>query len=109
MEPDGKGRYIPVAMKNGEVKACDSLVDVAQMNAIMQHINRLIIFMAEQLQNGNIAAQPAKGDYDACEFCEYKAACSHFKQDTARKFEKIDRDEFFKKLELEQNEGECNA
>lgn len=109
MEPDGKGRYIPVTMKNGEVKACDSLVDVAQMNAIMQHINRLIIFMAEQLQNGNIAAQPAKGDYDACEFCEYKAACSHFKQDTARKFEKIDRDEFFKKLELEQNEGECNA
>lgn len=109
MEPDGKGRYIPVTIKNGEVKACDSLVDVAQMNAIMQHVNRLIISMAEQLQKGNIAAQPAKGIYDACEFCEYKSVCSHFKDDSVRKFEKIDRDEFFKKLESEQIEGECNA
>lgn len=109
MEPDGKGRYIPVAMKNGEAKACDSLVDVAQMDAIMRHVDGLIISMAEQLQSGNISAQPAKGDYDACEFCEYKAACAHFKDDSGRRIEKIDRDEFFKKLELEQNGGEGNA
>lgn len=109
MEPDGKGRYIPVAMKNGEAKACDSLVDVAQMDAIMRHVDGLIISMAEQLQSGNISAQPAKGDYDACEFCEYKAACAHFKDDSGRRIEKIDRDEFFKKLELEQNGDEGNA
>lgn len=109
MEPDGKGKYIPVSMKNGEAKACDSLVDVAQMDAIMRHVDGLIISMAEQLQSGNISAQPAKGDYDACEFCEYKAACAHFKDDSGRKIEKVDRDEFFKKLESEQNGGEDNV
>ncbi len=109
MEPDGRGRYIPVVMKDGEAKACDSLVDVVQMDAIMRHVDGLIISMAEQLQSGNISAQPAKGDYDACEFCEYKAACAHFKDDSGRRIEKIDRDEFFKKLESEQNGGEGNA
>lgn len=109
MEPDGRGRYIPVVMKDGEAKACDSLVDVAQMDAIMRHVDGLIISMAEQLQSGSISAQPAKGDYDACEFCEYTAACAHFKDDSGRKIEKVDRDEFFKKLESEQNGGESNA
>ncbi len=109
MEPDGRGRYIPVVMKDGKAKGCDSLVDVAQMDAIMRHVDGLIILMAEQLQSGNISAQPAKGDYDACEFCEYKAACAHFKDDSGRRVEKVDRDEFFKKLESGQNGGEGNA
>ena len=109
MEHDANGVYIPVAMKDGTPKSCDSLADVAQMGAIMRHVDRLVISMAEQLQKGDISARPAKGFYDACEFCEYKSVCARIDNENSYKIERLKRDEFFEKLDGEQNGGEANV
>lgn len=109
MEHDAKGIYIPVVMKDGKPKSCDSIADVAQMGAIIRHVDRLIISMAEQLQKGDISALPAKGCYDACEFCEYKSVCARIDDENSCRIERLKRDEFFEKLEREQNGGEDNV
>lgn len=109
MEHDANGVYIPVAMKDGTPQNYDSLADVAQMGAIMRHVDRLIISMAEQLQKGDISARPAKGCYDACEFCEYKSVCARIDDENSYKIERLKRDEFFEKLDGEQNGGEANV
>lgn len=109
MEHNANGEYIPVTMKDGKPKSVDSLADVVQMRAIMRHIDKLIISMAEQLRNGDISAKPAKGSYDACEFCEYKAVCARTADEDCRKIENLKRDEFFKRLGLEQDGGEANV
>lgn len=104
MEPDGEGVYIPVAVKDGKLKNYESVANVAQMREIMQHINDLIISMGMQLRNGVINAQPAKCDYDACEFCEYKTVCAPLKDEESVKVEHFNKDELFEKLK--QNRGE---
>ena len=109
MEADANGVYIPVALKDGKPKNYDSIVDVAQMEVIMRHIDRLVISMAEQLHKGDISVQPAKGIYDACEFCEYKSVCAQTGDENCREIENLKRDEFFKRLKLEQKGGDDNA
>ena len=109
MEADANGVYIPVALKDGKPKNYDYIVDVAQMEAIMRHIDRLVISMAEQLHKGDISVQPAKGIYDACEFCEYKSVCAQTGNENCREIENLKRDEFFKRLKLEQKDGDDNA
>lgn len=76
MEKDAKGIFIPAKIKNSQVQKSESLVNAAFMGKILQKIERLIIEMAENLKSGRIPAKPAKGLYDACEFCDYKATCS---------------------------------
>ncbi len=109
MEHDANGVYIPVAMKDGKPKSADSLADVAQMEAIMRHVDKFIISMAEQLRQGDISARPAKGSYDACEFCEYKPVCARIDDENYCKVERLKRDEFFERLEQEQKGGVENV
>ena len=109
MEPSGDGIYIPAALKDGQAKSCDALINVEQMSAIIRYTNDLIISMAELLQNGVIGAQPVKGDYDACEFCEYKTVCMSLRDEESRKIEKVKKDEFFDMLKSDVNGGEKNG
>lgn len=76
MEKDAKGIFIPAKIKNSQVQKSESLVSAEMMGKILKKIEKLIIKMAENLKAGHIPAKPAKGLYDACEFCDYKEACS---------------------------------
>jgi len=76
MEKDAKGIFIPAKIKNSQVQKSESLVSTELMGKILKKIESLIIEMAENLKSGLIPAKPAKGLYDACEFCDYKEACS---------------------------------
>lgn len=107
MERDGEGIFIPVSMKDGRPKNCESLANMAQMGAIMRRVNELIISMAEQLKHGKIDASPAKGNYDACEFCEFKAVCAPMRNENLRKIESFKSDEVWRKLE--QKAGGANG
>ena len=100
MEHDAKGLYIPVVVKDEQSKSSESLASVAELGAIMQHVDRLLVDMALELRDGDIAAQPAKGTYDACEFCEYAPVCAPLRDENARKIEDFKREEFFEKLGL---------
>lgn len=76
MEKDAKGIFIPAKIKNSQVQKSESLVSAEMMGKILKKIEKLIIEMAENLKAGHIPAKPAKGLYNACEFCDYKEACS---------------------------------
>ncbi len=98
MEQDAKGLYIPVVMKDDQPKSVEALATVAEMGAIMRQINKAVVDMAHSLREGDIAAQPAKGSYDACEFCEYKAVCAPVRDERSRRIERFKREEVFEKL-----------
>lgn len=98
MEHDANGVYIPVEIKDGDSRGENSLVNFMQMDSIMKYIDKLIINMGLKLQKGIISANPAKGKYDACEFCEYKSACATFKNENIKKIEHLDKSEFFENI-----------
>lgn len=106
MEKDATGVFIPVVMKDGQPKNKDFLANVAQMGAIMKHIDKLIMTMAKELKSGNISPYPVKGECDACEFCEYKTVCGEAKNVNVREIKKFNRDEFFKELVDKEGGGE---
>lgn len=105
MEKDANGIFIPIIMKDGQPKSKDFLANVAQMGAIMTYIDKMIISMALELRSGKISAEPAKGEYDACEFCEYKAVCAVSVNENIRDIKKLNREDFFEEIK-KQNEGD---
>ncbi|MBQ4569489.1 MAG: PD-(D/E)XK nuclease family protein, partial [Ruminococcus sp.] len=104
MERNGMGVYIPVSSKGDSVKGTDNLASLEEFGAVFAHIDRLIAQMATELTNGRVEAMPAKGGYDACEYCPYKAVCGHKDSDRQRTIYKLDRAEIIKKLGLKEEE-----
>ena len=104
MDKKAIGEFIPAVIKDGNSKSKDSLVDASQINAIFKYIERLIINMAMELKKGKIEAVPTKGEYDACEYCEYTSICGAKNAETVREIKKLSNDESFCKI-LEGMEG----
>ncbi len=104
MEREGQGIYIPVSSKGETVKGTDNLASLEEFGAVFAHIDRLIADMATELINGKVEALPAKGGYDACEYCPYKAVCGHKDTDKHRTIFKLDRAEIIKQLGLNDEE-----
>ncbi len=104
MEREGQGVYIPVSGKGETVKGTDNLASLEEFGAVFAHIDRLIADMATELINGKVDALPAKGGYDACEYCPYKASCGHRDTDKERSVFKLDRAEIIKELGIKDEE-----
>ena len=77
MEDEGNGRYIPVSIgKSGNLSPPGKLVDLAQMDRIKNHIDRIILDMTASLDKGDISALPTvTGDVSCCGYCPYTAVC----------------------------------
>ena len=106
MEEEAKGIFIPVSLKDGELKKFDSIANLAQMGSIMNYLEKLIISMAETLKSGDISADPIIGEYSACKYCEYKSVCGHEDMNIGKKIKKIDRSTTIKLIE--ESVGEKN-
>ena len=106
MEKEVKGIFIPVSLKDGELKKFDSIANLAQMGSIMNYLEKLIISMAETLKSGDISADPIIGEYSACKYCEYKSVCGHEDMNVGKKIKKIDRSTTIKFIE--ESVGEKN-
>ena len=107
MEHDGAGRYIPVTVKGDTISAgADNLASLEQMGAIFRRIDVLISQMATALREGEIADVPAKGVYDACEWCPYMAVCTHREDDPSREIEKRGKAEVYAELCKDGDEDE---
>ena len=92
MEPDGKGRFLPVTLKDGVPSGADHLVTGCELEQIFGYIRSLIENMAKELRKGEITAIPLSGgSYDACTWCPYGAVCGHERDDPLREVEKWDR------------------
>ena len=59
-----------------------------QFNVIREYIRSLLREMGEALHRGEIGTFPAKGSYDACEYCEYRILCSQEQKCTGRNIAK---------------------
>lgn len=99
MENEAKGIFIPVSLKGDVVsKGKDSLTSLEQMGRIFKYIDSLIADMAISLNDGKIYNIPAKGEYDACAWCPYKAVCGFEDGDKQRDILKLDKERIAQEL-----------
>ena len=106
MEPGAAGVFIPVKLKkDGSPDAHSSVASLAQMGRISQTIEQHLTDMARTLQKGDIAAEPAVGSYQACQWCDYAAVCGHEEGDACREIADMDRKQVLKLLEQDETKG----
>lgn len=98
MEKEAKGVYVPVSLSGGRLRKLDNVVNLYQMESIMRHLKDLIVSMCETLRLGDISANPAIGEYDACRYCSYKTVCGHEDKSLGRIVEKLDRETTIKTI-----------
>lgn len=99
MDHEAKGRYLPVALKDGTPDKKDHIVSPHELESVLNYLKTLISSMAEELQKGEIAAVPLNGKrYNACEWCPYQSVCGHEKDDLSRDMQDWDRDTAIKEL-----------
>lgn len=105
MEADMSGKYIPAAMKNGKITGGDSVVSSYEMDRILDYAKYSIAQMAEDLLNGEIAARPLKGEYDACSYCPYFSICGYEEKEEGVLGIRQDKEEVLNTLQKELKEG----
>lgn len=104
MDSEAKGEYIPVSIKGEQiVDKGGSLATLEEFGALFRQVDKVIGEMAQSLCDGDIAAVPAKGVYDACAWCPYVSVCSYREGDNCRTVEKYKKDEVYRILN--QKEG----
>ncbi|WP_040197599.1 PD-(D/E)XK nuclease family protein [Candidatus Soleaferrea massiliensis] len=105
MEREVAGVFIPAKLKNdGTLDAYSSVATLAEMGKLKSYVEKLIIDMASELQNGGIQASPArKGSWTACDYCDYKTVCRHGEEDAFREICKMDRETLYQMLEKEES------
>lgn len=64
------------------------VADAAQFAKIRGYVRSLLREMGQSLHNGDIEALPAKGTYDACAYCDYRALCSQNCKNSGREIRK---------------------
>lgn len=86
MEKEAKGEFIPVTIKNGEIKTSDSLINLESLEVVYDHIEKLIKDMVKNLQLGKISTSPISSkNVTACKWCRYFSICCY----EGDKFKKI--------------------
>jgi ATP-dependent helicase/nuclease subunit B len=99
MDRDRRGQYLPVALKDGMPDRKDHVASPRELEAILEYLRDVIFRMAEELREGNIAAEPLNGRrYDACEWCPYHPVCGHERDDPEREMQEWDRDAVIREL-----------
>ena len=84
MEKDGSGKIIPLSLDSeGQIKLTKQNINtvpyysIEELKCIELWIKDILIKMAENLKNGQVAPDPIqKGRYASCKFCDYKSICS---------------------------------
>ena len=58
MDADGLGKYIPVSLKDGEPAKSESVIAGEELEQVIAYIKKLIVEMAQTLQDGQVEANP---------------------------------------------------
>ena len=80
MDTKGTGAYVPLTFKNGKLHftAKKRLADPAKLGRIRDHLDGLLVAMAQNLYTGQVQAQPlCSGNRRPCQYCDYRAVCGH--------------------------------
>ena len=105
MDADGLGKYIPVSLKDGESAKSESVIAGEELEQVIAYIKKLIVEMAQTLQDGQVEANPLQGDYDACAYCPYFAVCGHEKDMGGRERSRLKKAETLHAMQKAQEGG----
>ncbi|HIS50985.1 MAG TPA: PD-(D/E)XK nuclease family protein [Candidatus Gallacutalibacter pullistercoris] len=75
MEEKATGKYIPVALKNGEPARRDYVLSQAQLEQVTAYVKSLVRQMKKRLVHGDIAALPLLVNQRGCQWCPYFPVC----------------------------------
>ncbi len=104
---DGKRIFVPVKM--GKAGLEGNTATVEEFHRLRRYLERCIIRMARQLQQGDISVDPfRKGTRTPCDYCDYRPACGFDRstgQDHYRNLGKMDAEEFWQKIEEAEQDG----
>ncbi len=109
MERDIAGVYIPAKLdKYGNFDAASSLASRAELGSLARKVTEQVAQMAEHLANGQIKAYPIEENgCTACEYCDYSAICGRESGDEVKQISKLDREDVFKLLAEEEQDGKA--
>lgn len=104
MEEKLGGVFITVkTKKDGSLDARSSVASLAQLGQIRQHIEGLLVQMAEALSHGEIPALPAAtAGVEPCKWCDFASICQHQPDGPARTLDPLSRTAFFERLTAEE-------
>lgn len=104
MDKSENGKYIPVKIKLDSPVSSSSIATLEEFGKIFDKIDRTVIEMGKSLYDGKIEASPAKGAYDACEYCPYDSVCAYRMSKPKNTFE-VTNEEVYKIIDKEANKG----
>ena len=78
---EGGIRFLPLRVNRSGAVTGEALVTAERLGRLQKHVERILNEIGGELAAGNIAADPFwRGpDHNACQWCEYAAAC-HFEE-----------------------------
>ncbi|GEM_PF-6488184 len=82
------------------------MASLRQFGLLKLKIQKILSSMAETLRRGDVAALPAAGAVDGCEYCDYRAVCGHEPDDPVRVIARLDAAQAMQELEKETEETE---
>lgn len=104
---DGKRIFIPV--KLGKEGLEGNTATVEEFDKLRRYLEKCIVRMARQLYAGDISVDPyRKGTRTPCDYCDYHPACGFdctTGEDRYRNLSKMDAEEFWEKIEKENQDG----
>ncbi len=106
MERDNGKLFIPAEIaKDGKPKG--SVITEAQFALLRDVVEQLLVNMANDLLDGDIAALPIKrGEYTPCTYCDYRAVCARDEDDPTATLTERSAKQVLE--ELEQTVGEVS-
>lgn len=107
MEKDISGVFIPAKLKKDMTfDSTSSVASLAQMGAVKERVEKLIIGLADELRAGNIEAVPTiSGSFDPCAYCDYFSVCLHEDKEQCRRLPRVSRREILEQLMEEHKNG----
>ncbi|MBU3805455.1 MAG: PD-(D/E)XK nuclease family protein [Candidatus Fournierella pullistercoris] len=81
MDSERKGLYVPFQFdKDGSPKESRALASLQQLEQLQATLDNLVLEMAKNLYDGNIAAHPTprgKRKETSCQYCDYRSVCGY--------------------------------
>lgn len=82
MEPESQGKYIPILVKNDEIKNSDTLIKPEELETLFNYIENKIKQTANNIFSGDFTTSPIiLNNNKSCKFCKFHSICLYEKDE----------------------------
>lgn len=97
-------RFLPVKLSKQELTG--DLASAVQLEKLKVYVMDLLAGLVDRIASGNVEPNPYfRGRSNACQYCEYSAACHLDLWGKARVYQKVEREEFWQQIEEATHRG----